>query len=171
MEFRQPATGKHVSVFLPRRSLLIMSQESRYGWTHGITPRKMDVVNKKNCGLSVVKREVRVSLTFRRLKSEPCCCEFHSLCDSFIAKSEGDNVPEPFQLELQNVHKVYDEIANHFSETRHSPWPKVEQFVLSFKAGEILLDIGCGNGKYLSLNENVLKVGSFVFFFANPLVI
>lgn len=121
----------------------------------------MDVVNKKNCGLSVVKREVRVSLTFRRLKSEPCSCEFHSLCDSFQAKSEEANVPEPSQLELENVHKVYDEIASHFSESRHSPWPKVEQFVMSFKPGEILLDIGCGNGKNLSLNETVLKVSGF----------
>lgn len=54
--------------------------------------------------------------------------------------------------------KVYDEIANHFSETRHSPWPKVKDFIESFGNGSIVVDIGCGNGKYLSLNDSILKV-------------
>lgn len=64
----------------------------------------------------------------------------------------------PSKLEEENVHKVYNEIANHFSETRHSPWPRVEQFLKSFELGSVLVDIGCGNGKYLSLNENIAKV-------------
>ena len=34
MDFRHP-DGRKVPVFLPRRSLLIMSGESRYLWTHG----------------------------------------------------------------------------------------------------------------------------------------
>lgn len=63
------------------------------------------------------------------------------------------------ELELENVHKVYDEIANHFSETRHSPWPQVEEFVNSFEPGNVLIDIGCGNGKYLSSNPQILKIG------------
>lgn len=69
MEFRRPSDGHQISIWLPRRSLLIMSKESRYGWTHGITPRKTDVipVNDGNCaGLTVVERELRVSFTFRR---------------------------------------------------------------------------------------------------------
>ena len=57
------------------------------------------------------------------------------------------------------MHKVYNEIAKHFSETRHSPWPKVEHFLNSLKAGSILIDIGCGNGKYLTLNKDILKIG------------
>lgn len=54
---------------------------------------------------------------------------------------------------------MYDEIANHFSETRHSPWPKVKQFIESFPNGSVVVDIGCGNGKYLSLNDSIVKVG------------
>lgn len=34
MEFRHP-DGRHVSVVLPRRNLLIMTGESRYLWSHG----------------------------------------------------------------------------------------------------------------------------------------
>ncbi|MGH0174592.1 UNVERIFIED_CONTAM: hypothetical protein FKN15_008913 [Acipenser sinensis] len=43
MDFKHP-DGRSVAVMLPRRSLLVMTGESRYLWTHGITPRKFDVV-------------------------------------------------------------------------------------------------------------------------------
>lgn len=161
MEFRQPSTGVHVSVTLPRRSMLIISGESRYGWTHGITPRKFDIVQTPN-GLSVAKRNLRISFTFRWLQSTQCNCQFPELCDT--AKTAEENrksalVDNPAQLEHDNVHRVYDEIATHFSETRHSPWPQVEHFVGSLSEGAILADIGCGNGKYLVANDGLFKFG------------
>ena len=168
MEFRNPKTEKHVYVLLPSRSLLIMSNESRYGWTHAITPRKMDIVPNGDSGLSIAKRKMRISLTFRSLKSDPCTCDYHYLCDSYRTNEKVQNDNRiPSQLELENVHKVYDEIANHFSETRHSPWPNVEKFVCSFELGQIIVDIGCGNGKYLLLNPSTFKVifTKFVFIF------
>ncbi len=69
---------------------------------------------------------------------------------ALIHKSLIENEIETFQ--------VYDEIANHFSETRHSPWPKVSQFIESFAKGSIVFDVGCGNGKYLPLNDSIVKV-------------
>lgn len=65
MEFRRPSDGCHRSVWLPQRSLLIMSKKSRYAWTHAITPRKTDVIPVDG-GLTVVERNMRVSFTFRR---------------------------------------------------------------------------------------------------------
>ncbi|XP_055599137.1 alkylated DNA repair protein alkB homolog 8 [Uranotaenia lowii] len=160
MDFRN-TKGCHVSVDVPRRSLLIMSGESRYGWTHGITPRKMDTI-KMGKSLSVRRRDVRVSFTFRKLNDGPCRCNFHALCDTFLEEKSScrDHLLEnAAQVELENVHKVYNEIAKHFSETRHSPWPKVEDFLSSLNAGSLLLDIGCGNGKYLGLNKSLINVG------------
>lgn len=55
----------HVSVLVPRRSILIMTGESRYGWTHGITPRKIDVVHNESGHLTTMKRHTRISFTFR----------------------------------------------------------------------------------------------------------
>ncbi len=43
MDFRHP-NGQHIPVLLPRRSLLQMTGEARYVWTHGITPRKSDII-------------------------------------------------------------------------------------------------------------------------------
>lgn len=33
------------------------------------------------------------------------------------------------ELESENVHKVYNEIAEHFSNTRYKPWPVVDDYL------------------------------------------
>lgn len=63
MEFKNET--RTVWVYLPRKSLLIMSGESRFGWTHAIIARMTDVVQKSD-GLTVQKRGVRISCTFRK---------------------------------------------------------------------------------------------------------
>ncbi len=66
----------------------------------------------------------------------------------------------PESYEEQHVHQVYEQIASHFSSTRYKPWPIVEAFLQSLRAGSIGLDIGCGNGKYLAVNKDIFIVGS-----------
>ena len=53
---------------------------------------------------------------------------------------------------------MYEEIAGHFSDTRHSPWPKVLDFVDAIPPGGLLIDVGCGNGKYMGRNSTIAKV-------------
>ncbi|MCJ1438294.1 tRNA methyltransferase, has a role in tRNA modification [Xylographa pallens] len=62
--------------------------------------------------------------------------------------------------EAQHVHDVYDQIASHFSSTRHKPWPIVEQFLQALPDGSVGIDVGCGNGKYLGVNPRILVVAS-----------
>ncbi|KEQ92781.1 hypothetical protein AUEXF2481DRAFT_68298 [Aureobasidium subglaciale EXF-2481] len=62
--------------------------------------------------------------------------------------------------EAQHVHDVYEQIASHFSATRYKPWPVIEKFLKGLRAGSVGLDIGCGNGKYLTVNPDVFIVGS-----------
>lgn len=108
-------------------------------------------------------------LSCSRIKIPPTCsCNFPQFCDTIKAKPETD-VNENYErivddklavkLEIENVHNVYNEIGNHFSETRHTPWPNVEEFVSSIPNNSILIDVGCGNGKYLALNQEILKLG------------
>ena len=66
MEFRHP-DGRLLSILLPPNSLLIMTGESRYVWSHGITPRKYDIVPAAGGGLTLSKRGVRTSFTFRKI--------------------------------------------------------------------------------------------------------
>ncbi|XP_051933730.1 alkylated DNA repair protein alkB homolog 8 isoform X1 [Hippocampus zosterae] len=178
MEFRHP-DGRVVSVALPARSLLVMQGESRYLWTHGITPRKFDMVPacdpqcslSTTCNLSagnqltLTKRLTRTSFTFRKIRHEPCCCASPSACDSQVASSPPSPPILPrghgdaARLEEEYVHRVYDTIAPHFSSTRHSPWPRVCHFLSSLSPGNVLADVGCGNGKYLGVNPEVISVG------------
>ncbi|EZF54502.1 hypothetical protein H112_02726 [Trichophyton rubrum D6] len=62
--------------------------------------------------------------------------------------------------EEEHVHKVYQEIAPHFSSTRYKPWPIVERFLKDISSGSIGLDVGCGNGKYLKVNSNIFIIAS-----------
>lgn len=161
MEFRKGLEKR--SVLLPRRSLLIISGESRYDWTHGITPRVLDVVVTPNGNLSTRRRSKRTSLTFRRLRKAPCNCNYPLLCDTRLNEirtlESTIESEKAALLEEVNVHKVYDHIAEHFSETRHSPWPRVTDFLNSFPQSSVLLDVGCGNGKYLNVNPELLNIG------------
>ena len=64
-------------IYLFKKSLLILQNEARYCYSHGITARKTDNYENK-----IIKRKKRVSITFREMKYSPCCCRWKSLCDS-----------------------------------------------------------------------------------------
>lgn len=64
MQFANPQTGEKKDILLKERSLIILSGEARYEWTHAIPARKADIMN----GLKI-SRDRRVSLTFRNIVS------------------------------------------------------------------------------------------------------
>ncbi|KAK2519052.1 Alkbh8 [Columba guinea] len=176
MDFKHP-DGHTVAIMLPRCSLLVMAGESRYLWTHGITPRKYDVIQASELGrkvgtitsdvrdLTLNRRETRTSFTFRKVRRSPCNCIYPSVCDSQkghqrqLQPSFPHNEMEASKLEQEYVHQVYEEIARHFSSTRHSAWPRIVEFLKSLPKGSIVADVGCGNGKYLGINEDLYMVG------------
>ena len=57
-------------------------------------------------------------------------------------------------IQLQPIQVVYDEIAQDFNKTRRALWPGVTKFLDSVPSNSTLLDLGCGNGKYLSYRAN-----------------
>lgn len=71
------------------------------------------------------------------------------------------------EIEKKYVHRVYDAIAPHFSSTRFAKWPKVAAFLESLPCGSVILDAGCGNGKYLGLNPSCFFIGCDI---SNPLI-
>ncbi|XP_023592713.1 alkylated DNA repair protein alkB homolog 8 isoform X2 [Trichechus manatus latirostris] len=172
MDFKHP-DGVTVPVMLPRRSLLVMTGESRYLWTHGITPRKFDTVQASEShkvgiiisdigDLTLSKRGIRTSFTFRKVRQTSCNCIYPSVCDSQRKEtppSFPESDKEASQLEQEYVHRVYEEIAGHFSSTRHTPWPRITQFLKALPSGSIVADIGCGNGKYLGINKELHMIG------------
>ncbi|KAM6172093.1 tRNA (carboxymethyluridine(34)-5-O)-methyltransferase ALKBH8 isoform 2-T2 [Erethizon dorsatum] len=172
MDFKHP-DGITVQVMLPRRSLLVMTGESRYLWTHGITPRKFDTVQASEHyksgiitsdigDLTLRKRGIRTSFTFRKVRHTPCTCSYSLVCDSQRKEtppSFPESDKEASELEQEYVHRVYEEIAGHFSSTRHTPWPHIVAFLKALPDGSIVADIGCGNGKYLGINKELYMIG------------
>ncbi|XP_012514578.1 PREDICTED: alkylated DNA repair protein alkB homolog 8 [Propithecus coquereli] len=172
MDFKHP-DGVTVPVLLPRRSLLVMTGESRYLWTHGITLLKFiniqvseglksGIITSDVGDLTLSKRGIRTSFTFRKVRQTPCNCSYPLVCDSQRKESPPsfpENNKEASQLEQEHVHQVYEEIARHFSSTRHSPWPCIVEFLKALPSGSIVADIGCGNGKYLGINKELYMIG------------
>lgn len=62
MNFLNKSTGDMLPLILEPRSLIVLCDDARYGWMHGIPARKVDKI-----GDQVITRERRVSLTFRKV--------------------------------------------------------------------------------------------------------
>lgn len=156
-EMRHPDSTV-TEVFLPPRSLLVLKGESRYLWMHGIASRKTDLLN----GL-LVERGRRISVTFRKVRiGQPCECSYFAQCDSMLFSSPEsvDPLRENSRIEQNYVKEVYDSIAMDFSETRHSPWPRIHKFLKDLPSGSFVCDVGCGNGKYFNSNPEVIMIGN-----------
>jgi len=54
-------------LFLPERSVIVLSEEARYRWTHGIDKKWRDFVSQSPTSQSWIERGVRMSVTFRWL--------------------------------------------------------------------------------------------------------
>eukprot|EP00088_Acartia_fossae_P051302 TRINITY_DN5762_c0_g1_i5.p1 TRINITY_DN5762_c0_g1~~TRINITY_DN5762_c0_g1_i5.p1 ORF type:complete len:621 (+),score=99.24 TRINITY_DN5762_c0_g1_i5:29-1891(+) len=194
MEFKN-TKGQTCPVWLPSRSALVLKDEARYIWKHGITPRQSDVVpnyithqptskdeeesnqnknttltpeskqdlnntEREKRGLTLVNRELRISLTFRKATNKVCACQFPEFCDDKRRRSCNVLEESASVIEQKMVHMVYEEIASHFSETRHKPWPQVVHFIQDLPSNGVLVDVGCGNGKYLNTRSDLVVLGT-----------
>ncbi|KAI9294501.1 S-adenosyl-L-methionine-dependent methyltransferase [Neoconidiobolus thromboides FSU 785] len=78
----------------------------------------------------------------------------------FEESIDQNQFKERQKQEEEYVHKVYNDIASHFSNTRYKPWPIIERFLNSLPEHSIGADIGCGNGKYMGVNKKLMVMGS-----------
>lgn len=79
----RPSSLVRKAIFLPPRSMLLLSGEGRYAWHHYIPHHKVDLVG----GREVRRCTRRVSFTFRKVRTGPCRCQYKQYCDS----QEGTN--------------------------------------------------------------------------------
>ena len=52
-------------------------------------------------------------------------------------------------IESKNI-EVYNQIATEFSDKRFSSWNWIDDFLNSFPEGNLILDLGCGNGRNMT---------------------
>ena len=185
MEFRQTEEDEKANetlallrklVYLPRRSMLLMSGPARYTWEHMIVSRMTDTHEGQ-----VIPRGRRVSLTLRtalevpseggmplvRVQSDifpprwgPQSNGKSSIGDERDADSRQSLVTP--STEKYHVHAVYDAIATQWHHTRGKRgvlWPGATQFLKQLPRGSVVADVGCGDGKYFPA---IWEAGSFV---------
>ncbi|EAN33804.1 Methyltransferase domain protein [Theileria parva strain Muguga] len=79
-------------------------------------------------------------------------------CDKNIISVTSENVDEE-EFEHNYVHQIYKNIATHFSHTRYGCWGNVVKVIESVRPSSVILDVGCGNGKYLSTRTDCYFIG------------
>ncbi|KAI3387237.1 hypothetical protein SNEBB_002651 [Seison nebaliae] len=143
--------SKKFSLILPNNSLLIMRGDSRYKWKHSI---KMDYPqNVFSLTQYHDEQFKRLSFTFRRFSPN-----IPNVDSDLILSDRLASV-----VEERYVREVYEQIASHFSDTRHSWWGVVQRFLQRYLKYPFvtLIDVGCGNGKYMRWKLNEFNPNSF----------
>ena len=154
MEFYNKNQKLMFKIHLKPKSVLILRGASRHEWTHSISNRKHDIIKDSNGNTIISKRSKRICFSFRKINSnndQPKIDEPHMDLPT--------NDLEARLFEKSYVHTIYNEIADHFSQTRHTPWPGVVKFIQSMHSNAWMCDIGCGNGKYLNQRKDVYCFG------------
>lgn len=54
-------------------------------------------------------------------------------------------------FETRHVHEIYTQISHSFDTTRHTMWPQVHTWQSNLPDGTHVAEIGCGNGKNMTL--------------------
>jgi alkylated DNA repair protein alkB family protein 8 len=166
MEFRKVSgagDGKDKRlVYLPPRSLLLMSGAARYEWEHMIVTRSTDTVNGR-----VLPRQRRLSLTLRTALTEfgepmpTVSSRVFPPAWGFARSRESNPFVTP-DCERDHVHSVYDAIASQWHHTRGRRgvlWPGATLFLQRLPPGSVVADVGCGDGKYFPA---IWEAGSYV---------
>ncbi|KAF2290316.1 hypothetical protein GH714_010530 [Hevea brasiliensis] len=134
------------------------SRSSRTNWESVVLPI-LESGSVFHSGIFKTMREVKVKVTE---SSGLCTLSFNGESVSVAEQktcSSSSTVQSTPEIEKKYVHRVYDAIAPHFSSTRYAKWPKVATFLNSLPSGSLILDAGCGNGKYLGLNPDCFYIG------------
>ena len=118
--------GQSKHVFIPPRSLTILCAEARYAWSHTIAQRKLDRVDG-----NLFFRKRRISLTFRKVRQEPCTCNFPIYCDSQtsepikIEDNDNENIKKKGDEDgLDNAEEIKIDNNQEINENKPTDWEK-----------------------------------------------
>lgn len=158
---KKEGSKKKYHILIHPGSAIYIGHEMRYSWAIGVKRGKHDMINGEK-----VQRNTAVVLTMRTYNAAySCTCEYDALCNG-KKKSKLEAIPldeyknmDTETLVNRHVKDVYNEIAVHWDLTRHSPWRQVKKYITELPEGTFLGDIGCGNGKYLGTNKDIITLG------------
>ncbi|KAH0792827.1 S-adenosyl-L-methionine-dependent methyltransferase [Histomonas meleagridis] len=63
------------------------------------------------------------------------------------------------EIEEKFVFRPYKSLCTHYANNKYDRWKTIEQFIFSLPPNSMILDIGCGTGRYLSINNKIIDIG------------
>ncbi|SBT33324.1 methyltransferase, putative [Plasmodium ovale wallikeri] len=151
------------NLLIPKNTFIRIKGRLRYELLFGIPKKKS--VQMEN---TVVERQNSYLLVFRFIDEEKLKTMLTQKRKNEIVKDEkqekdcisidvNDYTSE--DLEKKYVLDVYNKIAQHFCYTRYKSWNNVENIINQEKEGNIIIDVGCGNGKNVKASSKYFFIG------------
>lgn len=109
--------------------------------------------------LSGMRGFLRLAVRSQKSPAVLYCNQFSiSHSNSIRMTTANSTVFTKHDLSYIFIFQVYEQIAGHFSTTRHKPWPKVVEFMQGVPPGSVVMDLGCGNGKNILRRNDIVQV-------------
>ncbi|CRG97293.1 methyltransferase, putative [Plasmodium gallinaceum] len=152
-----------INLLISSNTLLRINGNLRYELIFGI-PKKKSIHLED----TIVDRKNSYLIIFRFIKEnniENILTERKNNENNKTEKQEKDCVSinindfDSENLEKKYVLDVYNKIAQHFDHTRYKTWKNVENIINEEKEGNMIIDIGCGSGKHLSVSSKYFFIG------------
>jgi ubiquinone/menaquinone biosynthesis C-methylase UbiE len=95
----------------------------------------------------VYVHNVYANISAEFLKIPPLSNSSNTQQNSSIKSIDRQSRPSIDSLNHKNINNNY------------TAWPKVEKFINNLNDHSLIADIGCGEGKYLNINKNIMTIG------------
>lgn len=69
------------------------------------------------------------------------------------------NLPAEPSCIMKRTRDTYNNLAPHYARTEYPPWDTFIRFLYSLPPNSLLLDIGCGSGRYANINPKIVSIG------------
>ncbi|EUD66204.1 oxygen-dependent protoporphyrinogen oxidase [Plasmodium inui San Antonio 1] len=163
MSFLDIRNETKTNLIVAKNTLIKIKGRRRYELIFGIPKKKTlplegETMRRKDSYLIIfrfidepsVKKMLTQKHRNQKVKDEP---QEKSCVSVEVGRDNSDNIERTYVLD------VYNKIAQHFCYTRYKSWNNVENLINEEQEGNLIMDVGCGNGKNVQVSSKYFFIG------------
>ncbi|ANQ07022.1 Uncharacterized protein PCOAH_00014240 [Plasmodium coatneyi] len=163
MSFLNIRNETKTNLIVKKNTLIRIKGRRRYELIFGIPKKKTiplegEIMRRKDSYLMIfrfidepsVKKMLTQKHRNQKVKDEP---QEKSCVSVEVGKYNSDKIERKYVLD------VYNKIAQHFCYTRYKSWNNVENLINEEQEGNLIIDVGCGNGKNVQVSSKYFFIG------------
>ncbi|SCO66219.1 methyltransferase, putative [Plasmodium vivax] len=163
MSFLDIRKETKTNLLVAKNTLIRIKGRRRYELIWGIPKKKTlplegETMRRKDSYLLIFRfidePSVRKMLTQKhrnqKVKDEP---QEKSCVPVEVGQDNSESIERTYVLD------VYNKIAQHFCYTRYKSWNNVESLINEEQEGNLIIDVGCGNGKNVQVSSKYFFIG------------